>query len=100
MIDLVKKTMMTGIGLALKTKDEVESLAAELIKKGAVTEKEGTKFVEDLLKRYDESKKKLEDKVEGIVKDVLKKANLATADDVKALKDEIGKLKKEIGKDK
>ena len=31
MLDLIKKTMLTGIGLALLAKDEVEGLAKELV---------------------------------------------------------------------
>ena len=34
MYDLIRKGMLTGIGLALKTWDEVEILAKELEKKG------------------------------------------------------------------
>ncbi len=56
MFDLIKKTLLTGMGFALKTRDEVEELANELIKKGKMTEKEGAKFIEDLIKKYDEAK--------------------------------------------
>ena len=73
MIDLIKKTMMAGIGLALKTRDEVEELARDLVKKGSMSEQEGKNFLDDLLKRYDEAKEKLEDKVEKTVKEFLKK---------------------------
>ncbi len=61
MLDLIKKTMMTGLGLALLAKDEVEDLAKEVVEKGKMTEKEGRKFFDDLQKRYDEVQSKLED---------------------------------------
>jgi polyhydroxyalkanoate synthesis regulator phasin len=64
MLDLIKKTMMTGLGLALLAKDEVEDLAKEVVEKGKMTEKEGRKFFDDLQKRYDEVQSKLEDRVE------------------------------------
>jgi hypothetical protein len=41
---VVKKTMMTGIGLALKTKDEVEDWARDLVTRGELSENEGEKF--------------------------------------------------------
>ncbi len=44
MPDLIKKTMLTGVGLALKTWDEVEDLAKELVEKGKMSEKEGKNF--------------------------------------------------------
>jgi polyhydroxyalkanoate synthesis regulator phasin len=96
MLDLIKKTMMTGLGLALLAKDEVEDLAKEVVEKGKMTEKEGRKFFDDLQERYDEVQGKLEDRVEKTVKELLKKADVVTGDELKALKKEIRELKKAI----
>jgi len=96
MLDLIKKTMMTGLGLALLAKDEVEDLAKEVIEKGKMTEKEGRKFFDDLQKRYDDVQNKLEDRVEKTVKELLRKADVVTGDELKALKKEIRELKKAI----
>ena len=88
--------MLTGIGLALIAKDEVEDLAKELVNKGKMSENEGTKFLEDLQKRYDETQKMLEEKVQRAVKDFMKKADVVTGDELKGLKKEIRDLKKAI----
>jgi len=96
MLNIIKKSMLTGIGLALIAKDEVEDLAKELVNKGKMSENEGTKFLEDLQKRYDETQKKLEEKVQQAVKDFMKKADVVTGDELKALKKEIRDLKKAI----
>ena len=40
MPELIKKTMLAGVGLALKTWDEVEDLTKELVEKGKMGEKE------------------------------------------------------------
>jgi len=87
---------LTGIGLALIAKDEVEDLAKELVNKGKMSENEGTKFLEDLQNRYDETQKKLEEKVQRAVKDFMKKADVVTGDELKGLKKEIRDLKKAI----
>ncbi len=94
--ELIKKSMLAGIGLALKTKDEVEALAKEISEKGKLSEKEGKSFIEDLLKRYDEAQQKLEARVEKTVKELLKKADVVTGDELKGLKKEIRELKKMI----
>lgn len=99
MLDLVKKTMLTGIGLALLAKDEMEELAREVVEKGKMTEKDGKKFLNDLQERYEEVQGKLEERVEKTVKEFLKKADVVTADELKALKKEIRELKKAINKD-
>jgi len=96
MADLMKKTLQAGVGLALKTWEEVEDLAKELIKKGKMSEKEGRKFLDDLQKKYEDSQKKLEARVEKIVKAWLKKADVVTGDEIKALRKEIRELKKMV----
>ena len=100
MADLIKKTLLTGVGLALKTWDEVEELAKELVEKGKMTEKDGSKFLKDLQSRYEETQKKLEARVEKTVKDFLKKADVVTGDELKAVKKEIRELKKMISSEK
>jgi len=100
MSDLIKKTLLASVGLALKTWDEVEDLAKELVDKSKMTEKDGSKFVKDLQKRYEETQKKLEARVEKTVKDFLKKANVVTSDELKAVKKEVRELKKMIASEK
>jgi polyhydroxyalkanoate synthesis regulator phasin len=92
-INLIKKTMLTGIGLALKTWDEVEDLAKELEKRGKMTETEGRKFIDELQARYEDAQGKLEDRVEESVKRLLKKADIVTSEELKGIKREIRELK-------
>ncbi|UCD32189.1 MAG: hypothetical protein JSV38_15770 [Desulfobacterales bacterium] len=81
MLNLIKKTMLTGIGLALIAKDEVEELAKELVNKSTMSEKEGIKFIEDLQKKYDETQNRLEERVQQTAKEFLKKADVVTGDE-------------------
>ena len=99
MIDIVKKTMLTGIGLALVAKDEMEEIAKDLEEKLNMSEKDGRKFLEDLQKKYDEAQDKLEERVERAVRDFMKKADVVTGDELKALKKEIRELKKALSKE-
>ena len=96
MFDLVRKSMLAGVGLALKAWDEVEDLAKEVAEQGKMTENEGRKFIEELQDRYDEAQKKLEARVEESVKNILKKADVVTQDELKGLKKEIRDLKQLI----
>jgi polyhydroxyalkanoate synthesis regulator phasin len=59
-------------------------------------EKEGNKFLSELQQRYDDTQKKMEARVEKTVKEILKKANVVTSDELKAVKKEIRELKKMI----
>ena len=97
MIEILKKTYLAGAGLAAKTWEEVESLSKEVVKKAKMSEKDGAKFIKDMKKRYDDTQKKTGTYVEKVVKDILKKMDIATAADIKALKKEIQQLKKAGG---
>jgi polyhydroxyalkanoate synthesis regulator phasin len=96
MLNIIKKSMLTGIGLALIAKDEVEDLAREFVKKGKMSESEGMKFLEDLQKRYEKTQKKLEERIQEAVKEFMKKADVVTGDELSGLKKEIRELKKAI----
>jgi polyhydroxyalkanoate synthesis regulator phasin len=96
MFDLVRKSMLAGVGLALKAWDEVEDLAKEVAEQSKMTEKEGRKFIDDLQDRYEDAQRKLEERVEKSVKELLKKADVVTQDELKGLKKEIRDLKKLI----
>ena len=93
MFDLMKKGMLAGIGLALKTWDEVEKMVQEVQEKGEMSETEGRKFLDEVQKKYEEAQGKLEKRVEQTVKDFLKKTQIVTSDELKDLKKEIRELK-------
>lgn len=93
MLEMLKKTMLTGFGLALKTREEMEDFANDWTNRQKMSEEDGRKFFEDLMKKYDSSRDNLEERVEEIVKKVLKKANIAGKEEVDELRAEIARLK-------
>ncbi|MDD2315894.1 MAG: hypothetical protein RBR01_05170 [Desulfobacterales bacterium] len=93
MLDMMKKALMAGIGLALKTKDEVEEIARELIQKGKMSEKDGKKFLDDLMARYESAKSNMDTWVENAVQNLIKKGKLATRDEIEGLRKEVQDLK-------
>ncbi len=97
MLEMLKKTYLAGADLAHKTWDEVEALSKDLVKKAKMGEKEGSKFLKDMKSRYDDTQKKTGKYIEKVVRDILKKMDVATAADIKALKKEIRQLKKATG---
>lgn len=97
--EMLKKTILTGIGLALVAKDEMEELAQEFEKKMGMSEQDGKKFLSELQDKYEDAQQKLEERVEKAVKDVLKKADIVTGEELKALKKEIRDLKKLVSQE-
>ena len=95
MFELIKKTMMTGVGLAAMTREKIEEMAKELTEKGEMTEKEGRELVDELVKKSEKTKKDLETKMEGIVEKVLGKMNLATKEDISKIEKRLKSLEKQ-----
>jgi len=89
MFELVKKMSYVSLGLAVMTKDKAEEMGKALIMKGELKEKEGMEFIQELLKKSEESKSAIEDQTKKIVTDVMEKINIFNYTDM-------GKLKKEI----
>lgn len=97
MIDMMKRIMYTGVGLALNTKAEVEAWGKELIEKGKMSEQDGREFLEDLSSRYDKARSDLESRIETIVKNNLEKADVASRSEIEEIKKEIAELRKVVG---
>lgn len=96
MIDQLKKALTTGVGLALKTWAEVEVAGKEMIKKAQLSEKDAGQLLKNLKESYEKTQKKMEVQVNRLVKDVIKKVDIATSDDVKTLRREIQDLRKDL----
>jgi len=94
--ETLKKMITMGVGAGLMARDELEKVAREFSKKFNMGERDAQKFFDDLEKRYDKAQKKLEARVEEAVRDFLKKADIVTSDELKALKKEIRELKKAV----
>lgn len=99
MFDLIKKTLLTGLGLAAMTKDRIEEFAKDLVEKGEMSEKEGKELIDELWKKSEQAKKDLETKMEGMVQKAIEKLNMATKEDIAQLNEKIEGLEQRI-KDK
>ena len=101
MFDLLKKTILTGIGIASMTKDKIEELGKKISKESKLTEEEGKKMVNDLLKQSEKAREDLENQVQKLVKIALEKLDIPTRDDLNKLEKRIKKLENlRIKKDK
>ncbi len=82
MNELIKKTLLTGLGLAFLTKEKIEEMTKEFTEKGKLSEQEGKKLYDELLEKAEESKKDVKKQIESITKETMKKMNLASRDDL------------------
>jgi len=96
MLDLAKRGVLTGIGLASLTKDKIEELAENIIEESKLSEEEGRKLVDDLLKQSEEARKNLEEEVKKTVGDALEKLDIPSRKDFEDLEARIEKLENQM----
>lgn len=94
--ELIRKTVLTGIGLAALTKEKIEEVVKEVVEKGKLSEKDGKEFIDELLKKSEGAREKVEGQIEKAVQATLKKMNLVTRDDLSKLAKQIKQLKKSV----
>jgi polyhydroxyalkanoate synthesis regulator phasin len=92
MVDLIKKTLLAGIGLAFLTKEKAEETAKKIVEETKIAEGEGKKFVSDLIKKTEEAKIGAEKLVNDVVHTALKKLDLPTKAEIKRLEERIKDL--------
>ncbi|NLE01624.1 MAG: hypothetical protein GX640_17305 [Fibrobacter sp.] len=98
MLDLLKKTIYTTIGIAVLTREKAEEVGRKIVKETGMTEAEGKQFIEELLKKSDEMRASVEKIVNEKVEIALKKLNIPTQKDYLDLECRIRKLEENSSK--
>jgi polyhydroxyalkanoate synthesis regulator phasin len=91
MIDLMKKGIMFGLGLAVVSKDQIEKLVDELVKKGEVSQAKSKELVNTITQRGEEQQQKLNQMIREQIKQLTEELHLATKDDIHRLEQLINK---------
>ncbi len=97
MVDLIKKAIYTGVGLAVLTKEKAEELVRDLTQQAKLSEQEGKELFDSLLKQSENARNDLQSKLDETVLAVVKRLNLATKDEVASLKAKIEELSAKVG---
>ena len=95
-VDAVKKALMTSIGAMDVTREKVEELVDDLIKKGHLTKEERSQTVKDLVEKAEERSKEAKLWVEDQVKAAVKKLKPAREEEVNDLRQQVKTLQKTI----
>lgn len=93
MIDLLKKTLLAGVGLTLMTKDKVEELAREVASNAQMSAEKGQQFVDEAVARAHRGREELEGLIQRGVNETLRRANVPTRAEFDALRAELETLR-------
>ncbi|MBI5864155.1 MAG: phasin family protein [Planctomycetes bacterium] len=92
MFDLIKQTMLMGVGLAAMTKDRIEKLARDVADQAKLSQDKGKQFVDEVMQRAEKAKQDMQTEVSRLVGENLQRCNLPSRDDISALNARIERL--------
>jgi len=96
MEDFWNKAKHFGLGLFDFTKEKVEDLVDEMVKRGELTKQESSQAVAKIMEKAKAEQEALKDKLTAIIQKVLADMNLAQADDLEALEKRVTALEQKI----
>ncbi len=103
MESIIKKVLYTGVGIVAATTERLQSSIDELVEKGKLSEEEGKKVVDDVVKNAETQRPNIEGRFKKIVDAAFEKMNLPQNDAfaklekrIKSLEVKVGLLAKEV----
>lgn len=96
MFEYLKKSLLTGVGLALKSKNEIEDLAKEFAQNSKMNQDEAREFLKECRQKYDDAKAGFDKKIEKTIEKILLKLDLPSRSDIKAINDRLDDLEKKM----
>ncbi|MFQ6104883.1 MAG: phasin family protein [Candidatus Glassbacteria bacterium] len=94
----IQNALNLGFGLVSMTKDKIEKISADLVKRGELTREEARKWVRELEKGVDKEVKFLDKKVQKGVKEFIQKLKMPSRKEFDKLSREVSSLKREISR--
>ncbi|MDG6243363.1 MAG: hypothetical protein QCH31_03065 [Methanolobus sp.] len=96
--EVMRKGALFGIGLWALTEEKIQDIADELIENGEIKKEEGKRFVREIIEEQKKQKEDMESKISTRIHETFGKADIATKEEVKELKDIIRQLEEKIDK--
>lgn len=96
MSDLLKKAISLGIGLTVVSKEKVEKVVDDLVKRGELAPSESKELVNQLIERGAEEQANLKSLVQEQVSRMLQELNVPTKAETTILEARISELEKKV----
>ena len=98
MIELIRQGLWLGLGAISLTYEKAKSFVDELVKRGEMSEEEGSKLINEILDKAKEQEKTITEKVNVEIRKVIDSLGVASKEDVAKLQMRIEELSKKIEK--
>jgi polyhydroxyalkanoate synthesis regulator phasin len=96
MKELLEKAKLFGLGVFDFTREKVESVVDEMVRRGEISQQESPEAVKELLARAQEAQAATWDKVKELINQALAEMKPARAADLEALEKRVAALEDEV----
>lgn len=97
MKDLLNKAVSLGLGLAVTSKEQVEKLVEEMVRKGEMSRAESSAFVDELLQKGKEAQRKVDAMVRERVAEMTGSKHYATKEEIARIERRLEELERRLG---
>ena len=94
MEDLWRKAKHFGLGVLDFTREKVEALVDEMVKRGEITEQETSEAVTEIMAKAKSEQEAFMDKLKAVVEKIVSEVGLARSADLEALKKRLEDIEK------
>jgi polyhydroxyalkanoate synthesis regulator phasin len=98
MLDLLKKNILIGVGLASMTQNKLKEIGKKLAEESKLSEEEGEKFINEILKQAEDTKSSFEKQISSTMEKVMQKIKPPCFCEIEKLRKEIKELKELLEK--
>ncbi|HHY28792.1 MAG TPA: polyhydroxyalkanoate synthesis regulator [Desulfitobacterium dehalogenans] len=92
MQDMIKKGLSLGLGLAVVSKEQIEKVVDELVKKGELSAGESKEWMNELIQKGEDQQDEIYTKLKEQVQKILAELNLPSKADMERLENRIAQL--------
>ncbi|GJQ22742.1 MAG: phasin family protein [Planctomycetia bacterium] len=94
--EIINKVINLGLGAVLLTKENIEEVIDEMVKKGEIKKDEAKAQVNELLKKVLSSKEEVESRIEKIVENMLHKLDIPTRKELQQMQKKLDEIIKRL----
>ncbi len=95
MRNVLEKGLLLGIGLAVKSKEQIELFVDDLVKKGEIKKEESNGLINELLQKGQQTQKQMDEMIKERMQIIVNDLNLATKAEIDQLEKRIRHLEQQ-----
>ncbi|HSH12712.1 MAG TPA: hypothetical protein VLA15_03150 [Desulfurivibrionaceae bacterium] len=92
MLELIKKGLLTGLGLAVVTKAKLEAVLGKMVDEGKMSREEAAKLLDELLQSGEKQWAEAEEKIGATVKKLVTEMDFCRKEELKELEKKLQAL--------